>query len=810
MNDLRIAFRQLVKRPGFTLVAIVTLALGIGATTTIFSVVDHLMLRDLPFPDADRVVTLWQANHREGNPREDVAPGNFLEWKDRAGSFAAMGAAEPYSFDLTGEDRPQVVLANYVTDGFFDALGVQPAAGRLLQAEDFRAGSGAVAVVGWGLWQRRFGADPALVGRTIVLDGQPTTVVGILPRDLDLGLGYSYARRDLWVPRRLQGWERSSRSSAWWTVVARLAPGATLATAQADMDRVAGGLAAEFPATNNGVGASVVPLHEHLVGAARPTLMLLAAGVGLVLLVACVNIANLLLARGADRAREIAVRAAMGAGRGRLVVQLLAESAVLAAAGAVAGIVLAFWAVDLIKAVAPGDIPRFETVAVNLRVLGFGVGLAALTALVFGLAPALRLSRPDVREVLAEGRVTPGRGRLRARQALIVAETALALTLLIGAGLLLRSFGTLLRVDPGFHREHLLALQVFYWEDGHTPQHRADFFDRTLQNIRALPGVRSAGAVSAAPFLAANLDIRRAFRQVDEPPPRPGEEPQTYITTATPGYFETMGIPLLRGRLFDERDRFGAPPVVLINETLRRQSFADRDPVGRRVTVGETLTRDSGAPAPEFEILGVVGDVRHTGLDAAPRPEMFFAQGQTGDGSMTYFVRAAGDPTTLIPAVQQVIWAEAPLQTFYQTGSVDALVGATLTGRRFTLLLIAIFAGLALLMAAVGIYGVISFAVTQRTHEVGIRMALGADRRAVLRMILRDGVGLAVVGVAIGLLGAALATPLMGDLLFAVSPRDALAFGAGVVTLLAAAGLASWLPAYRATRISPVEALRHE
>jgi putative ABC transport system permease protein len=802
MNDLRIAFRQLVKRPGFTLVAIVTLALGIGATTTIFSVVDHLMLRDLPFPDADRVVTVWQANHREGNPREDVAPGNFLEWKDRAGSFAAMGAAEPYSFDLTGEDRPQVVLANYVTDGFFDALGVQPAAGRLLQPEDFRDGAGAVAVVGWGLWQRRFGADPALVGRAIVLDGQPTTVVGILPRDLDLGLGYSYMRRDLWVPRRLQGWERTMRASAWWTVVARLAPGATLATAQADMDRVASGLAAEFPATNERIGASVVPLHEHLVGAARPTLMLLAAGVGLVLLVACVNIANLLLARGADRAREIAVRAAMGAGRGRLVVQLLAESAVLAAAGAAAGIVLAFWAVDLIKAVAPGDIPRFETVAVNLRVLGFGVGLAALTALVFGLAPALRLSRPDVREVLAEGRVTPGRGRLRARQGLIVAETALALTLLIGAGLLLRSFATLLRVDPGFHREHLLALQIFYWEDGHTPQHRADFFDRTIRNVRALPGVRSAGAVSAAPFLAANLDIRRTLRKLDEPLPRPGEEPQTYLAIATPGYFETMGIPLLRGRFLDDRDRFGAPVVALINETLRRARFGDRDPVGRTVTIGDGTT--------PVEIVGVVGDVRHTRLDAPPRPEMFVAEGQTGDGSMTYFVRAAGDPAALIPAVQQVIWSEAPLQTFYQTGTLDALVGVTLTGRRFTLLLIAIFAGLALLMAAVGIYGVISFAVSQRTHEVGIRMALGADRRAVLRMILRHGVGLAVLGVVIGLVGAALATPLMRDLLFAVSPRDALAFGGGVVTLLAAAGLASWLPAYRATRISPVEALRHE
>jgi putative ABC transport system permease protein len=808
MTDLRVAFRQLVTRPGFTAIAVITLALGIGATTTIFSVVDHLMLRDLPFPDADRVVTLWQANAREGIPRDDVAPGNYFDWKERATSFAAMGAVEPYSFDLTGEDRPEVVLANLVTEGFFEALGVQPLAGRLFGPQDFATNAGPVAVMGWGLWRRRFGGDPRIVGRVLLLDGRPTTVIGVLPRDLDLGLGYSYARRDLWLPKQLQGWERTSRSSSWWTVVGRLAPAVGLAQAQADMDRVAAAMTADYPSTNEGIGVAVVPLREHLVGAARPTLVLLAAGVGLVLLVACVNVANLLLARGADRAREIAVRAAIGAGRGRLVAQLLVESLVLAAAGTLVGVALAFWAVDLVKAVAPGEIPRFETVTVNLRVLGFGVALAVATTLIFGLAPALRLSRPDVREVLSEGRVTAGGARLRARQALILAETALALTLVVGAALLLRSFATILAVDPGFQRDRLLALQVFYWEDNHTAQHRADFFDRTLGRIRALPGVRSAGAVSAAPFLAANLDIRRTFQVADAPPSRPGEEPQAYVSTATPAYFETLGIPVLRGRVFDDHDRFGTPPVAVINETLRRAHFADRDPVGRRVTLGQG--GDDHTPAPLIEIVGVVGDVRHTGLDADPRPEMFFAEGQSGNGSMTYFVRTNGDPDALLPAVQRTIWDEAPLQTFYQTGTLDALVGATLTGRRFTLLLIAIFAGLALLMAAVGIYGVISFAVTQRTHEVGIRMALGADRWAVTRMILGQGLGLAGAGVTLGLGITALATPFMRDLLFGVAPRDGLAFAAGVATLLATAGLASWLPTRRATHISPVEALRHE
>jgi putative ABC transport system permease protein len=804
LSDVRYALRSLRSRPGFVLVAVLTLALGIGATTTIFSVVDHLMLRDLPFPEADRVVTLWQTNAREHIAREDVAPGNFLDWKERAASFVAMGAAEPYSFDLTGGDRPRVVLTNLVTEGFFEALGVKPIAGRLLQPGDHRQDAGTVAVVGWGLWQRQFGGDPDLVGRVIVLDGRPTTVVGILPRDLDLGLGYSYARRDLWIPKRLEGWERTSRTSSWWTVVARTAPGVTLAQAQADMDRVAQGLTVEYPATNTGIGVSVVPLREHLVGAARPTLLILMAGVGLVLLVACVNVANLLLARGADRAREIAVRAAMGAPRRRLAGQLLIESMLLAAGGAATGVALTFWAVDLVKALAPGEIPRFETVAVNLRVLAFGVALAVATALLFGLVPALRLSRPDLRDVLAEGRTTAGRGRLRARHGLIIAETALALTLLIGAGLLLRSFATLLAVDPGFRRDHLIALQIFYYENDHTPQHRADFFERTLRDIGALPGVRSAGAVSAAPFLAANLDIRRTFLITDEAAPRPGEEPRTYVSTATPDYFATMGIPLLAGRVFDDRDRFGAPPVAIINETLRRQRFAGRNPVGRSFVL-----TGSGPPRP-IEIIGVVGDVRHEGLDTDPRPEMFFSQGQSGDGSMTYFVRAAGDPASLIPAVQQRIWDQAPLQTFYQVGTVDALVGATLAGRKFTLLLVGVFAGAALILAAIGIYGVISFAVAQRTREVGIRIALGANRTDVVRLILGHGLRLAVLGVALGLFGAGLATPFMHDLLYAVSPRDWLAFAGGVVVLLAAAALASWLPAHRATKVDPIVALRSE
>lgn len=803
MNDLRFAVRQLLKHPAFALIAIVTLALGIGATTTIFSVLDHLVLKDLPFPEPDRIVTLLQRNPRSGLAEEEAAPGNYLAWKERSRVFAAMGATEPFSYDLTGEGRPEVMLTSLVTEGFFDALGVEPLAGRLFRPEDFQPGAPGVAVLGYDLWQRRFGGDPTLVNRTLVLDGNPFTVVGILPRDFDVGLGYaSIGRRDFFAPRQLQGWEVTSRTTGWWTVMGRLAPGVTLEQAQAEMDRVAATLSTEFPATNEGVGVSVVPLRQHLVGAVAPTLYLLLGAVGFVLLVACVNVANLQLARGAERGREFAIRAAVGGARGRLIRQLVLESVLLGVVGTAAGVALAFWAVDLVKALAPGDIARFSTVAVNLRVLGFAVVLAGASAVLFGLAPALQLSRPDLRDVLSEGRGSAGRGRMRLREGLIVLETALALTLLVGASLLLRSFGALLAQDPGFKPDHLLALQVFYYEDGHKPADRVAFFERTVEKIEALPGVQSAGAVSAAPFAAADLAMRRALHVVGDAVPRAGEEPQGYWVAATPGYFGTMHIPLLEGRMFAPSDRGDGTPVALINETLRRRLFAERDPIGAQMVIGNGTT--------PVEIIGVVGDVRHTGLDADPRPEVFVPEAQAGSGSMTYFVRTTRAPADLLPQVQETVWAEAPLLTFYQTGTAEELVSSSLVARRFSLVLLSVFAGIALLMATVGIYGVINFTVKRRTGEIGIRMALGADRASVVRMIVRRGLVLAGGGVLIGLLLSLLATPLMRKLLFEVSPRDGLAFVIGILVLVAASALASWLPARRATRISPMEALRYE
>jgi len=806
MNDLRFAVRQLAKRPGFTATAVVTLALGIGATTTIFSVVDHLMLRELPFEGADRIVTVWQNNARESNPRDDVAPGNYLEWKDRNQTFEGMGAAEPYSMDLLVQGaRPEVVLTSLVTEGFFEALGVRPYRGRLFGPDDYREAAGPLVVLSYTLWQQRFGGDPGIIGSALHLDRVPRVVVGILPPDFDLGLMESIPYGDLWAPRIPQGWERTSRSSSWWTVVGRLKAGVSVARAQADMDRVAANLAVEFPATNEGIGAVVLPLREHLVGAARPTLLLLLGAVGVVLLIACANVANLQLARGTERLAEFGIRTALGAGRRRIIRQLVIESAALSLLGATAGVVLAFWGVDVVKSLSPGEIPRLTAVTVDLRVLSFALALGLGTALAFGLAPMLQLTRKDVHHVLREQKGTAGRARRRMRDGLVVAETALACTLLVGGGLLFRSFAAILSVDPGFDRQDVLALQIFHYVDDESGAERAEFFRSTLTDIRALPGVRSAGAVLAAPFLMADIDIRSPFRIAGEPAPRAGEEPHTYLSQATPGYFETLGIPVLRGRGIAEHDRTDAPAVAVINETLRRRHWPTTDPIGRTLLVGS-----SDVPV---EIVGVVGDVRHTGLDVDPRPELFLAhtQGVVGvSGSMTYFVRTNRTAGNVLGAVQDVIWEASPLETFYQTGTVKQLIAGTLAGRRFTLILLTTFAAIALLMAAVGIYGVMSFTVSQRTRELGIRMALGADRRAVLGLIVRHGLTLAALGVAAGLTIALLGSQVMTSLLFGVAPRDPASFGLAVTVLVGAALLASYLPARRATRVAPMEALRHE
>jgi putative ABC transport system permease protein len=799
-QDLRYGARMLLKQPGFTLIAVFTLALGIGATTAIFSVVNAVLIRALPYRDADRIMTLWQRNTQSGAKEDGASPANFLDWQSRSQSFTEMAAAEPYSLNLTGQDEPEAFRAWLVTEGFFQILGVGALHGRTFAPEEYKAGNARVVVISHGLWRRRFGGDPHLIGRTLRFSGQQYTVVGVLPPEFEFPTG-----REMWAPRVITERDRMMRGGGYIPVVARLKPGVTPAEAQQEMDAVAAALAQEFPQANRERGVAVVPLAEQLTGRVRPALVVLAGAVGLLLLIACANVASLLLARGAEREREFAVRAALGAARGRLVRQLLTESLLLALAGGLGGILLAGWACGAMLALIPGGLPRAGEVGVDGRVLAFAVAVSALTALIFGLAPALKFSRPDPNKSLKEGgRGASGPARQRLRQALVVSEVALALVLLVGAGLLVRSFARLLEVNPGFSTERALALEVHAWGVARTPEQRADFFEQTIDRIAALPGVRAAGAVSALPFHESAIDPTITFTVEGRPVPAPGQEPTAYLTVATADYFNALDIPLRRGRFFTRFDRRDSAPVALVNETMARRYWPGEDPVGRKITAslfGQLIN---------CEIVGVVGDVRHTGLDSEPRPELFRPHLQSAYGSMTYVVRTVGDPLQLLPAVKREVWAVNKNLPFTSTATVAELVSRTLAARRFTLVLLGSFAALALALAAVGLYGLMSFTTRQRTHEIGVRMALGARGRDITRLVVSEGLLLALAGVAVGAAGAWALTRFLGGLLFGVSATDPLVFAALSLLLLAVALVACFVPAWRATRVDPMAALRYE
>ncbi len=797
-QDLRFGARMLMKQPGFTLIAVITLSLGIGANTAIFSVVNGALLRPLPYPDADRIVTLWQRNNQSGAKESGASSANFLDWQSRSQNFSEMAAAEPYSLNLTGQDEPEAFRAWLVTAGFFQILGVNALHGRTFNPEEYKPGNERVVILSCGLWRRRFGADPNLIGRTLRLNGQQYTVVGVMPPEFEFPVG-----REMWAPRIVTERDKVVRGSGYMPVIGRLKPGVTLAQARQEMDSIAAQLLQEHPQANRERGVAVVPLPEQLTGQVRLALLVLLGAVGMLLLIACANVASLSLARAAEREREFAVRVALGADRARLTRQLLTESLLLALLGGFGGLLLANWASGAILSLGPGDLPRVGEAPIDGRVLAFTVAVSALTALIFGLAPALRFSKPDLNRSLKEGgRSAPGFTRHRLRQALVVSEVALALVLLVGAGLLVRSFARLLQVNPGFSTDKVLALEVHVWGLARTPEQRAAFFEQTLDRLAALPGVQAAGAVTALPFHDNAIDPSATFIIEGRPAPLPGQEPATYLTVATADYFSAMGIPLRRGRFFSRFDRQDAAPVALINETMARRYWPDEDPLGRKITA-----RLFGQPI-SCEIIGVVGDVRHTGLDSNPRPELFRPHLQSPYGSMTYAVRAVGDPLALLPAVKKEIWAVNNRLPFTSTATVEQLVSRTLAARRFTLLLLGSFAALALLLAAVGIYGLISFTTRQRAHEIGVRMAMGAQASNITRLVLREGLLLTLSGVTLGVTGAWALTRFLSGLLFGVSATDPGAFAAVVALLLVVALLASWIPARRATKVDPMIALR--
>ena len=801
LQDLRHGTRMLRKSPIFAVSATLILALGIGGAVSIVTLLDTLLFRALPYRDADRVVTIWTQRTARTGAREDVAPADFLDWRERSQGFSSMAAAVPYSRDYTGGEQPDVLFGAQVTEGFWEAIGVEPIMGRTFRPEEHVTGAGRAVIISHGLWQQRFGAAPDIVGRSISLDGEPWTVVGVLPRSFAPQLLPRPGDLAVWTPKIVQDHERRTRDSAWWNVVARLAPGVTIAQAQRELDAISAALGRDHPRTNAASRALVVSMRDHLMGDVRLPLFVMLGAVVLVLAIGCANVASLLLARGMDRERELSIRAALGAGRLRLVRQLLVESLLLSSVAAVAGVAIAHWAVGIIVALAPSAVLRLHEATVDGRILLFAAGLATLTTVAFGLLPALQLSRPG-RSVVRERHATGSRRALR--QVLVVAEVALALVLLTGAGLLIRSFARLMTVDPGFTASDVVTVQVFAYSPDMTVDRLRGFFDSTLERLAALPGVHAAGAVSAMPFAVANIDIRSPLEIIGRPEPAEGDRRGVYVTIASPGFFPAMRIPLREGRFIEDSDHDRAPTVAVISDALRRRDWPSESPLGRRVRIDWL-----GQPV-EAEIVGVVSELRHDGLDRAPRPEVFLPLAQLPFGSMTFVVRGDGDPAALIEAGKREVWAVNPMQSIYQASSLESMVGASLGRQRFSVLVMSAFAFVALLLCATGIYGIISFTTAARTREIGVRMALGADRSAIERLVLREGGLLIGTGLLLGLAGAAGAGRVLQSLLFEVRPGDPLTVAA-VCTLLAAVGFAAcYLPARRATRVDPLIALRPE
>lgn len=798
-GDLRHGLRQVRSRPGFALAVIVTLAVAIGATTAVFSVADHVLLRPLPYENSERVVTLWETDRSQGFLKGKVAPGNFAEWRERSSSFESLGLAEPTGFDLTGEGPPRSVPSWSVSDGFFEALGVRPAAGRLFTREEYGPDAPRVVMISHGLWQRRYGGDPAIVGGTIQVDFAPATVVGVLPPDLD----YPGAK-DLWTPKEWRERETRDRRSGYMDAVGRLRPGVSASQAQADMDRVAAALAAEYPQTNATAGVNVVPLREQVVGDVRPALLVLLGAVGFVLLIACANVASLLLARGSGRAKEIAVRGALGAGRGRLLRQMITESLALGLLGGALGVALAAVGVRVLTALGPPDLPRIEGIGLDARLLLFAVGVTLLASLASALMPAVRSARTSFSSTLrGSGRsVTTDRERGRLRGALVVSQIALALVLLVGAGLLVRSFLDLLSNDLGFETENRVALQLFIWDHNPTDEARLQRVAELDQRLESVPGVTGASVVFSLPFHPTGLHTSRTLRLEGQPEPATDQEAQVFMNTAAPDYFEVMGIRLLRGRPFEPADRAGSAPVVIINETVARRFFEGRDPVGRKVILGR------GERALSAEVVGVVADVRPTALDSDPQPELYVPYAQSATGSVTLVVRTAWDAGALLPSLREAVWQVDERQAVYHAGTLESMVADTLVERRFNLVLLAVFSLAALVLAAVGIYGLISFATRERVQEIGVRLALGARPVDVVALVVRQGLLLAVPGIVLGLSGALFLTRFLEHMLYGVTPTDPGTLAAVALLMLAVSLAAAYVPARRAAALDPAETLR--
>ncbi|HWS87826.1 MAG TPA: ABC transporter permease [Pyrinomonadaceae bacterium] len=813
LQDVRYAVRALWKSPGFTLVAVLALALGIGANTAIFSVVNAVLLRPLPYAESGRLVAVGQTYPENRATPSNTSYRNFTDWKEQARAFERMAAYYTTTFTRTGGGESVRLRGAVVTHDMFDLLGATPALGRGFRPEDERPGGGGdgrPAVLSYECWRRDFGGDRGVLGRAVTLNEKGYTVVGVMPAGFRFPVQgqptevWTSTASDAERPKG-PGTIMEGRGFRTWRVVARLREGVGPEEAQAEMDSVAANLASAYPEANKEVGVRVMPLLESVVGPLRPTMLLLFGAVGFVLLIACVNVANLLIEHAVRRRKEITVRVALGASRWRVARHLLVESLLLSLAGGALGTLLALWLTELLVAFSPERITRVAEARLDARVLLFTLGVSVLTGAVFGLAPALAASKVNLTEALNDGGhgSTGGLRHNRLRGLLVVAEVAMAMVLLVGAGLLVQSLLNLRRVDPGFNPENVLTLSVSVPPSKYPRERGADFYSRLLERVAALPGVTAASATSSLPLSG---EAATTGFDIEGRPAEPGREPVGEVQSVAPGYFRTMGIPLLGGREYDRRDTFGSAPVVVINEALARQYFPGEDPLGKRIKPGFS----TAGPGVMREIVGVVGNVRHRGLDAESRPAFYFADAQMPMWGLTLVVRAAADPAALAGPVRERVRELDPDVPVYRVRTIEDFVSISVAEPRFNTLLIGLFAALALLLTVVGIYGVTSYAVTQSRRELGIRVALGARPRDIIRLMLGRGLVLTLAGLGVGLAAVFGLTRYMAGMLFGVRPLEPATLALLSLLLGSVALLACYLPARRAAKVDPLVALKSE
>jgi putative ABC transport system permease protein len=803
VKDLKFAFRSLFKRPGFVAVAVLTLALGIGGSTAIFTVVDAALLRGLPYKSPDRLYHLWEKTPQGEFSKREFSYPDYQDYQQN-NVLESLAAYTGGRVLLSGAGEPEFVGGPRVSANFFSVLGVEPVIGRTFQPGEDKQGGPKVTVLDYGLWQRRFGGDPNVIGRALTINGESYTIIGVLPQ------GFQFALRpnELWIPYQPTQSQLTRRGLHGTNLIGRLKPGVDASQAQSELSVIAGRIEKEYNESHAGTTMRIVPLHEELLGKVRPILLVLLAGVGFVLLIACANVASLLLTRSLARQKEVAIRSALGASRWRVVRQLLTESLVLSLLGGAAGLLVAYWSVPALVSALPQNqlnaMPFLKTLSLDARILSFSFGLSLLTGLVFGLAPALQSARLDLNEVLKEGgRNTAASASHRLRSTLVVTEIALAVVLLVGAGLMMKSLLRLLQTNIGFKTDNLLTMTVVLPAAKFNDANQIINVHQQLQDgLQSLPGVSSAGTIDILPLNGGNTST---FFVEGDPVPPPGQEMEGNVRVVSDTYFKTLGVPLLAGRMFDERDGPDKPGVVIIGKSIADRLFAGRDPVGRKLRYSTTQTQAD-------LIVGVVGDVKTTALDESVRPVLYYPFRQSTAPIANFVLRTDTDPTALAATIRKEVRDVAPEAAILNLNSMDQMIAQTPASfmRRFPALLIGVFAVVALLLATIGIYGVVSYSVSQQTHHIGVRMALGAKPADILGMVLKEGLVLAIAGVAIGIAAAFGLMRLLRTLLFEVSTTDAATFAFVAGALFVVALLACYLPARRATKVDPLVALRYE